>query len=79
MKKAVFSQVFIFFMMPLALASLHAIFVSRVLNEVILELSSVGLLKNILISSAIVVVIYGSYFFASYIESLNIINDKKSI
>lgn len=79
MKKAVFSQVFIFFMMPLALASLHAIFVSRVLNEVILELSSVGLLKNILISSAIVVVIYGSYFFASYFESLNIINDKKSI
>ncbi len=79
MKKSIFTQVFIFFMMPLILASFHSIFVSNVLYETILELSSVGLFKNILISSIIVAIIYGSYFFASYYESLNIINDKKNI
>lgn len=77
MRKAVFIQVLIFFIMPLILALLNYIFISNVLYEAILELSTVGLLKNILISSAIVAVIYGAYFFTSYYESLNIINDKK--
>ena len=79
MKKAIFTQVLILFMMPLVLALLHSIFVSGVLSEAILELSSAGLFKNILISLIIVIIIYGSYFFASYSESLNIINNKKNI
>ena len=75
MKKAMFVQVLILFMMPLVLALFHSIFVSNILYEVILELSTAGLFKNILISSIIVIVIYGSYLFASYYESLNIIKD----
>ena len=75
MKKAIFVQVLILFMMPLVLALFHSIFVSNILYEVILELSTAGLFKNILISSIIVIVIYGSYLFASYYESLNIIKD----
>lgn len=75
MKKAMFVQVLILFMMPLVLALFHSIFVSNLLYEVILELSTAGLFKNILISSIIVIVIYGSYLFASYYESLNIIKD----
>lgn len=78
MKKSIFIQVLILFSMPLILATIHSIFVSNLLYEVILELSSVGLYKNICVSSAIVAVIYGSYFFASYYESLSIINNKKN-
>lgn len=77
-KKSIFIQVLILFSMPLILATLHSIFVSNLLYEVILELSSVGLYKNICVSSAIVAVIYGSYFFASYYDSLSIINNKKN-
>ncbi|MEW9079948.1 FtsX-like permease family protein [Terrisporobacter glycolicus] len=75
-KKAIFVQVINLFMAPLILALLHSIFVSNVLFDVMLELSSVGFFKNILISAVIVIVIYGAYLFASYYESLNIINDK---
>lgn len=78
MKKSIFIQVLILFSMPLILATIHSIFVSNLLYEVILELSSIGLYKNICVSSAIVAVIYGSYFFASYYESLSIINNKKN-
>lgn len=78
MKKSIFIQVLILFSMPLILATFHSIFVSNLLYEAILELSSVGLYKNICVSSAIVAVIYGSYFFASYYESLSIINNKKN-
>ncbi|MCR1876380.1 ABC transporter permease [Paraclostridium bifermentans] len=78
MKKSIFIQVLTLFSMPLILAILHSIFVSNLLYEVMLELSSVGLYKNICVSSAIVAVIYGSYFFASYYESLSIINNKKN-
>lgn len=78
MKKSIFIQALILFSMPLILAALHSIFVSNLLYEVMLELSSVGLYKDILVSSSIVAVIYGSYFFASYYESLSIINNKKN-
>lgn len=78
MKKSIFIQALILFSMPLILAALHSIFVSNLLYEGMLELSSVGLYKDILVSSSIVAVIYGSYFFASYYESLSIINNKKN-
>lgn len=78
MKKSIFIQVLILFSMPLVLAALHSIFVSNLLYEVMLELSSVGLYKYIFVSSAIVAVIYGSYFFTSYYVSLSIINSKKN-
>ncbi|WP_195336261.1 FtsX-like permease family protein [Paraclostridium bifermentans] len=78
MKKSIFIQVLILFSMPLILAAFHSIFVSNLLYEVMLELSSIGLYKDIFISSAIVAVIYGSYFFTSYYESLSIINNKKN-
>lgn len=79
LKKAIFMQALIFFMIPLGLAILHSLFFSKLLYGLIIELSSVGISKNIFITLAIVAIVYGSYFFASYYESLNIINNKKNI
>lgn len=79
LKKAIFMQAFIFFMIPLGLAILHSLFFSKFLYSLIIELSSVGITKNIFITLVIVAIVYGSYFFASYYESLDIINNKENI
>lgn len=76
MRKSILAQALTIFISPLILALLHSLFISNVLYNLILELSSVGLFENIFISLVIILVTYGSYLFASYYESLNIINDK---
>lgn len=76
-KRAIFTQVLIFFMIPLLLAFMHYLFISNMLYNIVVELSNSGIYKNILVSFIIIIVIYSSYFFASYYESLNIIMDKK--
>ncbi|RDY29403.1 ABC transporter permease [Romboutsia weinsteinii] len=78
-KKTIFMQVFVTFITPLALAILHSAFVTRLIYVMIPEFSEVGILKNMITSIVIVVIIYGIYLSTSYFESLNIINEKKTI
>ncbi len=73
-KKCMFIENLIFFVMPLLLAMFNFMIVYNVLYGIILELSKTGLYTNIFISSIIVIIIYGSYFFISYYESINSIS-----
>ncbi|MDO5291979.1 MAG: ABC transporter permease [bacterium] len=77
MKQAIFIQVVLIFLLPLLLASMHYIMLSSVLRTLIVELSAVGIMKNILISTMIIVIVYGAYFFLSYWESVNIMLETK--
>ncbi|MBO3444856.1 FtsX-like permease family protein [Clostridium sp. CCUG 7971] len=79
MKKSIFIQVFILFAIPLALDLANTIFLSKSIFVVSPEITQIGIVKNLLSTIAIVIIVYGIYFFSSYFESLNIINEKKII
>ncbi|RID86358.1 ABC transporter permease [Peribacillus asahii] len=64
--KAIFGQVFIYFMMPLALAIVHSIFGIQVVNKAIMVAGSTSVLVPSLITALIIVIVYGGYFFATY-------------
>lgn len=74
---ALFRQIGIFFMMPLALALLHAVFGIRFLLYVLRSFGQVGLLAAVLETVAVFLVIYGGYFLLTYVCSKNIIKDKR--
>ncbi|WP_373599818.1 ABC transporter permease [Paraclostridium bifermentans] len=77
LKKSMFVYITIMFAMPLILASMHSIFLSTYLYDILGELKSVGLLKNMIISTVIIIVVYGIYYSVSLNDSLNIINKDK--
>lgn len=78
LKKAIFVEVLVLFVMPLLLALFNFMIIYNVLGSVATELSKVGLFNNILISWMIIIIIYGIYFFISYYESVNIISKKEA-
>ena len=74
--KALFMQIFIFFMLPLAFAIIHSIFgIKFILSMLAVLASPEELLPSILVTTLIIGVVYGLYFLATYIGSKNIIKD----
>ncbi|MCM1179235.1 MAG: FtsX-like permease family protein [Clostridium sp.] len=73
---ALFRQIGLFFMMPLALALLHAVFGIRFGLYMLRSFGRTGLLSAILETVAVFLVIYGGYFALTYVCSKNIIRDK---
>lgn len=72
--KALFSQIGIFFALPLGLAIIHSVFGIKFAMIVMSGLaSSKELLPSIVATVVIIGVIYGAYFFATYFGSKNII------
>ena len=71
---ALFRQIFIFFMMPLALAIVHSIFGIKFILSMLVALASPDeLLPSIIVTAVIIGAIYGLYFLATYLGSKNII------
>ena len=76
--QALFRQIFIFFMMPLALAIIHSIFGIKFILSMLAALASPDeLLPSIIVTVAIIGVIYGLYFLATYLGSKNIIKEEE--
>lgn len=71
--KALFSQIGIFFIMPLLLAVVHSIFGIIFANKMLVAAGSVSLLSPILTTAAVILFVYGGYFLATYLESKKII------
>lgn len=65
--KAIFWQIFIYFMMPLALAIVHSIFGIQVVNKAIMVASEASVLFPSIITALILIVVYGGYFLATYV------------
>ncbi|WP_418223490.1 ABC transporter permease [Clostridium isatidis] len=64
--KALFLQIFIYFMMPLSLALIHSIPGLYLSKEIISMFGNIKIMSNIFISLVILILIYGGYFIATY-------------
>ena len=75
---ALFRQIFIFFMLPLALAIIHSIFGIQFAISVMSGLaSSEQLLPSVIATVIIIGVVYGLYFLSTYLGSKNIIKEEE--
>lgn len=75
-RKALFTQIAIAFILPLIVAVVHAIFGLRELNSLVDMVAHIDLTGNIILTTLFIVVVYGGYFVATYLVSKNIINEK---
>ena len=74
--KALFNQIFIFFMIPLSLAIVHSIFGIIFANKILGTMGISGLTSSITMTFIFLVLIYGGYFLLTYFASKNIIREK---
>ena len=64
--KSILTQVGIYFMMPLSLAIVHSIVGIKIVSNVVSVVGDESIIKYILITSLILLTIYGGYFVATY-------------
>lgn len=74
--KALFNQIFIFFMIPLLLAIVHSIFGIKFAKKILGTMGISGLTSSITMTFIFLVLIYGGYFLLTYFASKNIIREK---
>lgn len=75
--KAVFSQVFIYFMMPLTIAIIHSIVGIIVASKVISMFGASSILVSAIITAIIIIMVYGGYFLTTYVGYKNIIKVRR--
>ena len=76
--KALFRQIFIFFMLPLFLAGIHSIFGIKFVSSMMEVLTAPEeLLPSIIATALVIGIIYGLYFLATYLGSKNIIKEEE--
>lgn len=74
--KALFNQIFIFFMIPLSLAIVHSIFGIKFAKKILGTMDISGLTSSITMTFIFLVLIYGGYFLLTYFASKNIIRER---
>ena len=76
--QALFRQIFIFFMLPLAVAIVHSIFGIKFILSMFAVLASPNdLLPSVLVAAIVIGIIYGLYFLTTYLGSKNIIKEEE--
>lgn len=63
---AIFRQTGIYFLLPLSLAAMHSVVGLKVANEAIETLGGVNVAQNIITAAILILLIYGTYFLATY-------------
>ena len=77
-KKSLFTQIAIFFILPLILAIIHSIFGIEFAMSIFDTLASKDqLLQSVIATIIVMIIIYGSYFLATYLGSVNIIKENR--
>lgn len=74
--KSIFNQVIIFFILPLAVSIVHSYVGINVVNKYLMALGSGDQLKSILVTALIMLIVYGGYFYATYVAYKNIANNE---
>ncbi len=74
--KALFRQIAIFFILPLALALIHSIFGIMFAIQVLEVFGNEELLPSIITTAIVLVIIYGGYLLITYYSSKNIIKER---
>lgn len=75
--KTLFTQIGIFFMFPLILAIIHSIFGIMFCNTILKTMGTSFNLKAVILTSSLIVFIYGGYFLVTYFCSKNIIKENR--
>lgn len=71
--RSIFTQVFLAFFLPLALAVVHSVVGMTAANAVIAEVGRVDSAASSAVTAAFILVIYGAYFLATYFGSKRIV------
>ncbi len=72
---ALFRQIGIFFLMPLSLALVHAVFGVQFVNRMLIVFNGGSQLGAILFTGVFLTLVYGGYFLATYLGSRRIIEE----
>lgn len=76
LNKALFRQITIFFLFPLALAIIHSIFGIRFCNIILEDTGITFDVPAVITTALIIILIYGGYLLVTYMCSKNIIKEK---
>lgn len=74
LNKALFTQIAIYFFLPLLLAIIHSIVGLTAANDVIKIMGQMDVAGSVIATAFFVIVVYGTYFAITYVSSKNIIN-----
>ncbi|EGT2191477.1 FtsX-like permease family protein [Clostridium perfringens] len=74
--KAIFTQVGVYFMLPLSLAIVHSIVGLKLSSSIVGVFGNASIMPNIIITAIIFVIIYGGYFLATYLGAKKNINER---
>lgn len=75
--RALFTQIFLYFMMPLALAIVHSVVGLTVANRIVEQFGNLDMLATSTFTAVIIVLIYGGYFLATYFGSKAMIRERR--
>ncbi|XZH18419.1 FtsX-like permease family protein (plasmid) [Clostridium perfringens] len=64
--KSIFTQVSIYFGLPLVVALIHSLVAIKVINKFLIMFNNVDVLKSSLVTILIMVIVYGGYFYTTY-------------
>ncbi len=78
LNRALFWQIFIFFLFPLLIAILHAVFGLQFCDVVLISLGGIDITSALPAVAIILGAIYGGYFLITYLCSKNIIRDQRN-
>ena len=73
--RALFTQIGIFFILPLLLAIVHSIFGLQFADHILSTIGHMNILPSIIVTSIVIILIYGGYFLLTYFSSKNIIKE----
>lgn len=74
--QSLFRQIGIFFLVPLVLAIIHSVFgIQFALKLISVEIEPKTMLPSVIATTVFLIIVYGGYFFATYMGSKNIIKE----
>lgn len=74
--RSIFVQVLTFFILPLSLAIVHSYVGIKVISSYLSALGGGDNFESILLTAAIIVIIYGGYLYATYMSYKNVVNNE---
>lgn len=78
LNKALFWQIFIFFLFPLLIAILHSVFGLMFCDFLVSTMGGINIMQTLPSVAVILAVIYGGYFLITYLCSRNIIRERRN-
>lgn len=74
--KSILTEVLSFFMLPLSLALVHSVVGIKIVESYLRTFGEYNIFYPALLTGLIIVIVYGGYFYATYIGYRNIVNNK---